>query len=160
MSDPIEITLTQTPPIELSVSEETVFQVSIEEHPEISVTIEEPSAADVTVAISQPADLTIELPAENVIDLEVTQPPAILVQIMEAGESTGVSGWVTLKDSWTTAPVLIDTIAAGEVYQYAYGATIYYRLVPSPYDSSLDQFFSTFSSHNLSGLIVTRAQPI
>ena len=160
MSDPIEITLTQTPPIELSVSDETVFQVAIEENPEISVTIEEPSAADFKVSISQPGDITIEIPAETVIDLEVTQPPAILVEIMEAGESYGVSGWVTLKDSWTVTPVLIDTIAAGEVYQYTFGSTIYYRLVPSPYDSSLDQFFSAFSSPNLSGLIVTRAQPI
>lgn len=160
MSDPIEITLTESPPIDLSVVEDPNFEITVEETPTISVTIEEPSAADVTVAIDQPADLTIEIPSETVIALEVTEPPAILVEIMEAGESSGVSGWVTLKDSWTVTPELIDTIAGGDVYQYAYGSTIYFRLVPSPYDSTLDQFFSTFTSPNLSGLLATRGTPI
>jgi len=160
MRSPIEITLTESPPIDISVVEDSAFVISVEETPAISVTIEEPSSADITVAIDQPADLTIEIPPETVIALEVTETPAILVEIMESGESSGTSGWVTLKDSWTVAPELIDTIAEGDVYQYAFGSTIYFRLVPSPYDSTLDQFFSTYAAPNLAGLIATRGTPI
>ena len=43
--------------------------------------------------------------------------------------------WIVLLNSWTTPPVFNQTIAAGDVYTYTYGSTLYYRLIPSTYDS-------------------------
>ena len=160
MSDPIEITVEDSTPIDVSIEAASDVSVSVESLPDILVEVEQPNADPLSVTIETPPEISVEVPAEITYDVEIEAPPEILVQIMEAGESSGVSGWVTLKDSWTVAPVLIDTIAEGDVYQYAYGSTLYYRLVPSPYDSSEDSFYSTFSSPVLSGLIATRAQPI
>jgi hypothetical protein len=64
--------------------------------------------------------------------------------------------WVDLATRWSTPPVLTASIAAGGVYSYVYDAVTYYRLVPSPYVSSNDSFYTTFSGGVLSGLIVAR----
>lgn len=68
--------------------------------------------------------------------------------------------WVDLLNTWTTQPVLNVSITGGDVYDYVYGGTTYYRFVPSPYDSTLDRFFSGFDGTNLTGLLATRGIPI
>jgi len=160
MPDPITATINETPSIDVGVESTIEVSVSVTQPPEISVTVDQPNSDSITVSVESTPSINVEIPAEITYDLSVSEPPEILVQIMEVGESTGISGWVTLKDSWTSEPTLIDTIADGEVYEYEYGSTTYYRLVPSPYDSTLDQFFSSFSTPTLSGLLATRGVPI
>ncbi len=58
--------------------------------------------------------------------------------------------------TWTEPPVFVETISGGDVYEYDLDGTIRYRFVPSPYDSELDAFYSSFSTPTLSGLIVSR----
>lgn len=50
-----------------------------------------------------------------------------------------------------------STIGAGDVWNYVYGATTYYRLVPATYDPANDAFYTTFTAGTLSGIITTRA---
>jgi len=64
--------------------------------------------------------------------------------------------WGDLLNTWTAEPVLNTTLAGGEVYDYVYGSTTYYRYVPTAYDSALDQFWSGFDGTTLTGLIATR----
>jgi len=64
--------------------------------------------------------------------------------------------WLDLINSWTEEPILNATISGGEVYDYVFGATEYYRYVPTAYDSALDQFWSGFNGTTLTGLIATR----
>lgn len=68
--------------------------------------------------------------------------------------------WSDLVASWTTEPILNAAITGGEVYTYVYGATTYYRFVPTPYTSAQDQFFSGFDGTNLTGLVATRGASI
>jgi len=68
--------------------------------------------------------------------------------------------WSDLIINWTAEPVLNSAIIGGEVYDYTYGTTTYYRFVPTTYDSAQDQFFTGFDGTNLTGLIATRGQAI
>ena len=70
--------------------------------------------------------------------------------------------WADLVITWTATPVLNKAITGGEVFTYTYGTTDRFRFVPSPYDSTLDGFYSTFDSgtDTLSGLLATRGQAI
>lgn len=67
--------------------------------------------------------------------------------------------WIHLINEWSEEPTLLTTIVEGEVYEYTYDAVTYYRLVPTPYDSAVDAFYSTFTSGVLAGKIVARSQP-
>ncbi|MDB4314599.1 hypothetical protein N9955_01070 [bacterium] len=74
---------------------------------------------------------------------------------------TGVQlSWNNLVMSWTEEPILTGTVASGEVYSYVYGATNYYRFIPSTYDSTQDSFYGSFSDPVLSNLISTRGNSI
>lgn len=65
--------------------------------------------------------------------------------------------WTRLVLTWTTAPVeQTYTGGDGQVFQYTYGSTVYYRFVPSTYDSTNDKFYTTFADPTLSGLVATR----
>lgn len=79
-----------------------------------------------------------------------------------AGETgTGLDTlWVRLASEWTVSPAFNQTIVAGDVYDYTYGSTTYYRLVPSPYDASNDRFYDTFVDGVLSGEIASRGYSI
>jgi hypothetical protein len=69
--------------------------------------------------------------------------------------------WIDLTTTWTVEPVNVAYSGSdGEVIQYTYGSTIYYRFVPNPYDASLDAFYTTYSNPTLSGLITTRGNSI
>jgi hypothetical protein len=68
--------------------------------------------------------------------------------------------WDWLVASWTAEPTLNAAITGGEVYDYTYGGTTYYRFVPDPYDPTEDKFYSAFSNPTLSGLVATRGQSI
>lgn len=70
--------------------------------------------------------------------------------------------WIDLVSSFKTPPTINGAIGSGTVWNYVYddgagGNVNRYRLVPSPYDPSLDAFYSGFDGTNLTGLIVTRA---
>ena len=55
-----------------------------------------------------------------------------------------------------TPPILLTTIATGNVWTYNYGANTYYRLVPNGVLE--DSFYSTFTGEVLSGLLATKNQ--
>jgi hypothetical protein len=60
--------------------------------------------------------------------------------------------WIDYAAGFSSDPTFVETIASGDVYQYTYGATTLYRLV----GTSEDSFYSSFSTPNLSGLVVSR----
>ena len=65
--------------------------------------------------------------------------------------------WTQLASTWTSAPVAQAYSGGdGEVYAYTYGSQVYYRFVPSSYDSTQDAFYTTYSNPTLSGLVATR----
>jgi len=72
----------------------------------------------------------------------------------------GVGGssptWEFYACNWTVAPTEVSTITGGTVWEYTLDGTTRYRFVPSPYDSTLDAFYTTFVDPTLSGLIVSR----
>jgi len=68
--------------------------------------------------------------------------------------------WSDLVNSWSSAPTVNSSISGGVVWDYQYGGSGYYRFVPEPYDSSLDQFFTGFDGTDLTGLIATRSRNI
>lgn len=65
--------------------------------------------------------------------------------------------WTQLVSTWTTSPVL-QTYSGGdgEVYAYTFGTQVYYRFVPSSYNSTQDAFYTTFNNPTLSGLVAVR----
>jgi hypothetical protein len=75
-------------------------------------------------------------------------------------EQLNKTDWTTLATTWTSTPTLNINISGGDVYDYEYGSTTYYRFVSEPYDSTLDSFYSAFDGSNLTGLIATRGQSI
>lgn len=64
--------------------------------------------------------------------------------------------WSTYANNWSETPTQIATIATGAVYQYVWRGVTRYRLVPEPYLSENDAFYSAFSSGVLSSFIVSR----
>ncbi len=74
-------------------------------------------------------------------------------------QNLGLS-WMNLATSWTLEPTLNATLSSGEVYEYTYGPTIYYRFVPNPYNSTQDSFYGAFNGSILSNLIISRGNPI
>lgn len=79
---------------------------------------------------------------------------------LTALETSIQKSWFSLVNSWTAEPSLNINISGGDVYNYVYGGTTYYRFVPEPYDSTLDSFYSAFDGSNLTGAIATRGQTI
>lgn len=74
---------------------------------------------------------------------------------------TGIQrSWNNLVMSWTEEPVLNTTVSSGEVYDYVYGGSTYYRFVPTVYNSIYDSFYESFSDPNLSNLICRRGTSI
>lgn len=55
-----------------------------------------------------------------------------------------------------TEPILLATIATGNVWAYNYGANTYYRLVPS--GALPDAFYTTFTAGVLSGFLAKKPQ--
>jgi hypothetical protein len=102
-------------------------------------------------------DLSITIGEVTTLETNTTGITGGITQINEVVQKT----WVSLVNSWTTTPTLnINISGSGDVYDYVYGGTTYYRLVPDPYDSTLDSFYENFDGSNLTGLIATRGQTI
>ena len=77
------------------------------------------------------------------------------------GGDTYNTSWTKLATQWTAEPVSVAYSGGdGEVLEYTYGITKYYRFIPSTYDSNEDKFYSTYSNPTLSGLIATRGVTI
>lgn len=64
--------------------------------------------------------------------------------------------WIDYAAGFSSAPTFVETVAAGDVYQYTYGSTTLYRLVGTTEDS----FYQNFSSPTLSNLVVSRGLSI
>ncbi len=64
--------------------------------------------------------------------------------------------WSYLVSNWTVEPTLSTTIVSGDVYDYELDGVTRYRLVPEPYNSTQDAFYSDFDGTNLTNLITTR----
>lgn len=64
--------------------------------------------------------------------------------------------WIDYASGFTSVPTFVETVAAGDVYQYTYGGTTLYRLVGTTEDS----FYQTFSSPDLSNLVISRGLSI
>ena len=62
--------------------------------------------------------------------------------------------WTDYATGFSSAPVLLTTIADGDVYEYTYVNGTLYRLVPS--GSAVDSFYTTFASGVLSGLVAEK----
>ena len=62
--------------------------------------------------------------------------------------------WIDYATGFSSLPSLLETIAAGDVYEYTYSNGTLYRLVAT--DGS-DKFYSSFSSPTLSGLVSEKA---
>lgn len=79
------------------------------------------------------------------------------------GISSGITppsqnqSWFFYATSYTQLPTEATyTGGGGFVLAYQYGATVYYRFVPEPYDPTLDAFYSAFSDPALSGRLAAR----
>lgn len=66
--------------------------------------------------------------------------------------STTELKWIDYATGYTVEPVLLETIPAGQVYQYEYSFGTRYRLV----GTGTDEFYTSYNSPNLSGLIATK----
>ena len=74
---------------------------------------------------------------------------------------TYIESWTKLATQWTAEPVSVAYSGGdGDVLEYTYGTTKYYRFIPSIYDSNEDKFYSTYSNPTLSDLIATRGLTI
>ena len=62
--------------------------------------------------------------------------------------------WIDYATGFSSVPVLLTTIADGDVYEYTYENGTLYRLVPS--GSAVDSFYTTFSGGVLSGLVAEK----
>lgn len=73
---------------------------------------------------------------------------------------SGVStnSWLNLISSWDSPPVLINTTINGSIYSYTFNNITRYRLVPDPYNSLNDTFFTTYVSGVLSTPISSRVE--
>jgi hypothetical protein len=82
------------------------------------------------------------------------------VTALETLTVTTLFNWTYYATHWDSAPVLVKSIAGGDVYSYTYSAVTRYRFVPGVYNSTLDAFYSNFDSgtDTLSGLIAQRGQ--
>ena len=79
---------------------------------------------------------------------------------LQAQIDTLASSWISLVNGWTIEPTLNASISGGDVYNYTYGSTLYYRFVPEPYDSTQDIFYSGFDGTNLTTSIAIRGNTI
>jgi hypothetical protein len=82
-----------------------------------------------------------------------------LLSLHAAGEVGDISRlWVSLVNSWTEEPTLNAEAPAlgGEVYDYVFGTTTYYRHVPSPYEPTQDAFYEAYAAGVLSELVVAK----
>ena len=64
--------------------------------------------------------------------------------------------WNFFKVNWSITPNLNTVISDGKVYDYILDGTLRHRFVPSPYDPTLDAFYTDFDGTTLTGLITTR----
>ena len=64
--------------------------------------------------------------------------------------------WTDYATKWTAPPEQIASITSGAVFTYTYGGATRYRLVPAPYSSVNDAFYSGFNGSVLSGFLVRR----
>jgi hypothetical protein len=95
------------------------------------------------------------------LDALETQTSGITGGITQIEETISKS-WSSLVNIWTTEPTFnINISGSGDVYDYVYDTTTYYRLVPEPYDSTQDTFYSNFNgTDTLTGVVATRGQGI
>ncbi len=66
--------------------------------------------------------------------------------------------WIDYATGFASTPVLLTTIADGDVYEYTYSNGILYRLVPS--GSEVDAFYKNFVGGVLSGLVANKGVTI
>ena len=61
--------------------------------------------------------------------------------------------WIDYATGFTTDPVLLETIAEGDVYSYNYGSSTLYRII----GVSSDNFYQNYSSGSFSGLVAQKS---
>lgn len=66
--------------------------------------------------------------------------------------------WIDYATGFTETPTLLQTIAAGDVYEYTYTNGTLYRLIPS--GSATDGFYRVFNSGALSDLVIEKTLTI
>ena len=65
----------------------------------------------------------------------------------------GGKTWIDYATGFTTDPVLLETIAEGDVYSYTYGSSTLYRII----GVSSDNFYQNYSSGSFSGLVAEKS---
>jgi hypothetical protein len=122
------------------------------------------SSGDVGVDFVSDGNVSVEFVSDGVIAVDFDTPATLINHAFThlPGGPDDLIGktWGGLVTIWTEEPTLEATIAAGDVYKYTYGSTVYYRLVPDPYDSTIDAFYTTFDDPTLSGLVATRGRAL
>ena len=107
-------------------------------------------------------DSTIHF-TQSSIEIEISQVNSLSAELNLKVNKDEVERlkWIDLVTSWTVEPSSVAYSGGdGEVLEYTYGTTKYYRFIPSTYDSNEDKFYSTYSNPTLSGLIATRGVTI
>ena len=93
--------------------------------------------------------------------ITITGTGTIADPFVAVGGDTYNTSWTKLATQWTEEPVSVAYSGGdGEVLEYTYGTTKYYRFIPTIYDSNEDKFYSSYSNPTLSGLIATRGVTI
>jgi len=122
---------------------------------EVTVGVDFTESAPLNVAFDTSTPVNVDF-GNDPVTVSFSESTPVTVEFDGVSRKT----WESLVMTWTETPTLHATIAAGRVFLYTYGSTIRYRLVPAPYDSTLDQFFTTFVDPTLSGLVATRGASI
>tara|TARA_Y100000310_G_scaffold286956_1_gene311542 strand:+ start:214 stop:540 length:327 start_codon:yes stop_codon:yes gene_type:complete len=103
-----------------------------------------------TVKVSQPGANTVELGGQPRVP-NVASLSAPVIQV-----STDLR-WFDYVTGFSLAPEVDAQILEGTVYLYRYASRPnLYRLVPDPYVTTSDAFYSSFDGTTLSGLVVAR----
>ena len=65
----------------------------------------------------------------------------------------GGKKWIDYATGFSSDPVLLETIAEGDVYSYTYGSATLYRII----GVSSDNFYQNYSAGSFSGLVAEKA---
>lgn len=120
------------------------------------------TAEDINITATMTDDTVITTAIDDInITADISDDAVINVQFSESITAAADLTWTDYVMRWTAEPVsLAYSGGDGEVLQYTYGTTIYYRFVPSTYDATQDSFYTTYSDPTLSGLLAIRGNNI
>jgi len=148
----INVQFGEDAPVNVQLSDDAPVNVQLSDDAPVNVQLSEDAPVNVQFGDDDPINVVFEATK--------TLTSHAATHLFGGDDDLISKTWGGLANKWTTKPTLHATTAAGRVFLYTYGSTIYYRLVPAPYDSTLDSFYTTFSDPTLTGLVATRGASI